>query len=82
MPKEYPIKPQAPVAYTGQASATTTNQTSQYKFLLGTQAAGAEVGLFYQLNQAASDTLDQVADTTNSTIRGGLTPLEANSAYA
>lgn len=80
MADQYPLKPITPTAYRGNTPSAVTDQVEQYRNMLGSQAAGEDVGLFYQLNQVASEL------TSNAQLQGqtvdGRTPIEANSAYA
>lgn len=75
----WPLKRTVPT-YTGKSPSATTDETQAYRDMLGSQAAGEEVGLFYQLNQAALSNTDTASSSTSSS--SGFTPLEANSAYA
>jgi hypothetical protein len=40
--------------FTGKSPSATTDEAQKYKDMLGFQAAGEDVGLFYQLNQTAA----------------------------
>lgn len=80
MANTYPLKPIEATQYKGTSPSAVTDESAKYKEMLGTQAAGVDVGLFYQLNQAALATTE-VATATGGTVNGR-TPIEANSAYA
>lgn len=80
MANTYPLKPAEVTQYRGTSPSAVTDQSEAYKAMLGAQAASVDVGLFYQLNQAAIKA-EQDAMANGSQPNSRL-PLEANSAYA
>lgn len=79
MANSYPLKAAGVTKYTGKSPSAVTDETAQYKEMLGTLAAGVDVGLFYQLNQSAL--AREQAEALNGTTTNDRTPLEANSVY-
>lgn len=76
----YPLKSFEPTKPRGMSPMAIANESESYRAMLGTLAAGVEVGLFYQLNQVA-DSISEDAKMQGQTVNGR-TPIEANSAYA
>jgi hypothetical protein len=77
--------------YTGKSPSAVTDQAEAYKNMLGFQAAGEDVGLFYQLNQIAAVPPVEVETYTNSNSRqlqnikrygNYAEPIEAGGVYA
>lgn len=64
--------------FTGKSPSAVTDESERYKNMLGFQAAGEDVGLFYQLNQAATALKNDTYEPEAARSR----PIEANSAYA
>lgn len=68
------------------AQNTATQLTERYKNMLGSQAAGQNVGLFYQLEQSAQATgeLEKTSGTSSDVSRYGMNgrPIEAGGVYA
>lgn len=65
----YPLKAPTPSQSNGKSPSATTDEGQQYKNMLGFQAAGEDVGLFYQLNQAAAAEAEEVQTYENSNSR-------------
>jgi len=80
MANTYPLKPIAPTQYKGTSPSAVTDESAEYKEMLGFQAASVDVGLFYQLNQSAQALSE--AETANGSTVNGQTPIEANAMYA
>lgn len=80
MANTYPLSPAEITQYRDKSPSAVTDQTKAYRNMLGTQAAGVDVGLFYQLNQAAA--AQEQDAKANGSLPDGRFPLEANSAYA
>lgn len=74
MARTYPITQPSMTQSTGRSPSATTDESQKYKNMLGFQAAGEDVGLFYQMNQAAIGNQDISAVDERSTFR----PVEAN----
>lgn len=75
----WPLQNKGPQQFQDKSPSATTNEVDRYREMLGFQAAGEDVGLFYQLNRNASER-DQ-AGTPGAT-SAGTGPIEANSRYA
>ncbi|ABY62866.1 hypothetical protein ST201phi2-1p033 [Pseudomonas phage 201phi2-1] len=80
MANTYPLKPLAATQYKGTSPSAVTDEAAKYKDMLGFQAASVDVGLFYQLNQAATGVSE--VETANGSTVNGQTPIEANAMYA
>lgn len=78
MARDYPIKTPTLTQSKGRSPSATTDESQKYKDMLGFQAAGEDVGLFYQMNQAAIGNQDMSAVDERSSFR----PVEANGQYA
>lgn len=59
------------------ANAAAEKLSTRYKNMLGSQAAGQDVGLFYQLDQSANARLNAVEDRSAASL-----PIEAGGQYA
>lgn len=66
MANTYPLKPPTPSQASGKSPSATVDESQQYKDMLGFQAAGEDVGLFYQLNQVAAAEPEEPVAYTNS----------------
>lgn len=64
--------------FTGKSPSAVTDDSEGYKNMLGFQAAGEDVGLFYQLNRSAAAVTSDTYEPDGVRSR----PVEANSAYA
>lgn len=80
MANSYPLKPIEATQYLGKSPSAVTDESAKYKAMLGFQAASADVGLFYQLNQSAAAVSESEAANGNTV--NGQTPIEANAMYA
>ncbi len=91
----YPLKPIEPTQYQGKSPSAVTNESKRYKDMLGSQAAGVDVGLFYQLNvnavEAATAAEEDIGNYTKGDSRlfnniknygNYSTPIEAGGEYA
>ncbi len=79
MANTYPLQRSGASQYTGKSPSAVTNQAEQYKNMLGSQVASEDVGLFYQLNNAAGAN-QETAQSLDRKIYGG--PVEAGGQYA
>lgn len=77
MANTYPLKAPTATKYLGKSPSATTDEAAQYKDMLGFQAAGEDVGLFYQLNQVAADKLEASRNIGNYS-----GPIEAGGVYS
>lgn len=78
MARTYPMAPPTMTQSTGRSPSATTDESQKYKNMLGFQAAGEDVGLFYQMNQAAIGNQDMSAVDERSSFQ----PVEAGGQYA
>lgn len=90
MANTYPMSKKQ-TQFTGKSPSAVADDSEGYKNMLGFQAAGEDVGLFYQLNQIAAAPPVEVEAYTNSNSRqlqnisrygNYSTPIEAGGVYS
>lgn len=79
MADTYPLKRNGVAPYTGKSPSAVTDEAARYKEMLGFQAAGEDVGLFYQMNQVATSIAESA--TTSATNARSTGPVEAGGQY-